>query len=439
VAFCALAASCSAGPPPRPLDHAAAVAHVRAERAPAVAPAPLAQAAERMRSSNPAIREARAAWVKATAVAGIPTPGPNPTVSLGPLLLGGADILQHATWGMEAALGWTAVLGGRLRLQDDLNRLEAEAAAVRLAAVVREEYLALRRAWVDAALTATRVARHESLAATAREAADLGRRMVEAGQAESVDARLLGLDAARFAADTIDAEERRDDALGTLAARIGVDPEGVVPPAPLAVPPPPGSVPDRATLEGKALEHHPRLALLRAEYGVAEKALRLEVARGVPDLDLGPTFEREGAENRLGLPFSIEVPLVDRNQVGIARACAAREEARVRYEAALQRILASVASAHARLLRRHERLARLQTDVEPAARGTLEAMRAALAAGAGDTLRFVEVLRAERDVALALVGARARLHEAWSDLEEAAGLPLRDVESPADADVQEVR
>ena len=62
-----------------------------------------------------------------------------------PLFVGGGDVLASGERTIDAALGWSVLLGGRRRLTDDLNAIRAEAAGVEVATVEREEYLALRR------------------------------------------------------------------------------------------------------------------------------------------------------------------------------------------------------------------------------------------------------------------------------------------------------
>jgi outer membrane protein TolC len=191
-----------------------------------------------------------------------------------------------------------------------------------------------------------------------------------------------------------------------------------------ALPALPETVPALDTLEEAALVHHPRLAALRASYLVAEKELRLEVADALPDLEMGLDYDNEDGDRTLGLPLGIEIPLFDRNQQGIVSACARRDEIRVRYRAALQRLLSEVATAHARLEARRATRAVLTAAVEPASRRTLETARRGLEAGTLDVLHYLEVLRAERAAALESLDARIAEHEAWLELEQAAGVPL---------------
>jgi cobalt-zinc-cadmium efflux system outer membrane protein len=383
----------------------------------------LAEAVRLMRERNPEIREARAAYAAARREADVKTPPPNPTIGLGPLLFGGADVLTSGTWGVTAALGWVVPLARKTRLADDVSAVRAERARAEVGAAERTEYLGLRRAFVQAALAQDRLETERGLAAEARAAAGVARDLAEAGQASSIDMRLLRLDAARAEADVATSAEESAERRHDLAAHVGIAAGGLPPPTVQALPPLPPALPGLRALEDAALEGHPRLAVLRAAYLVAEKELRLEAARAIPDLSMGLELEVEG-ENYLSLPLGIEIPVFDRNQGGIARALGARDEARARFRAAVERMLAAMATAHARVSARMHHLRRLEEHVAPEADGALAATRSALSAGGTDALRYLEVLRTARAVSLEVRDARAALYGAWSDLEGACGLPL---------------
>lgn len=422
-----LPAACTRARAPRPLDADALLGAVRAERitsAHAGRPLTLAEAAARMRRTHPDVREARADWTVADAVARTKTPYPNPTVSLGPLLLGGADVLSAATWGVELAMGWIVPIANPPRLADDMNRVRAGAAFARAAAAERSAYLDLRRAYAAAILGAEGAATRERLQEAAQAAAAAGLLMAEAGQATLVDVRLLELDAERAEADRLNAQATQEQARHEFAARVGLHPEHVGAMDAALLPPLPASVPPLRDLEDGAAAGHPTLDVLRAEYLVAEKDLRVEAAAANPNIEIGAELEREPPDTRIGLPLGIEIPIFDRNQVGIARACAERDAVRERYRAALHRLLADLATARAHLEGRRAVFAALEARVRPASERTLVAARAGLEAGSIDALRYLEAVRAERAVAVDIVDARREVYEAWSGLEVAAGMPL---------------
>ena len=109
----------------------------------------LGEATALMRRFNPRVRDARAAYETEYAFAAVKTPLPNPTIEVAPTVLSGPGVLAGKNRGVEGALGWAIVLGGKRRLTDDVNAIRADAAQIDLGGVEREEYLALRREYVD--------------------------------------------------------------------------------------------------------------------------------------------------------------------------------------------------------------------------------------------------------------------------------------------------
>jgi len=404
---------------PKPLDPDAILEQVDEERRAAAEGEvlSLAQATALMRTHAPRLKELRAAHAGARAFADTPTPLPNPVVEVAPTYTN----LVSEHYGVDAALGWAVFLTGRRRLTDERNALVADAAAVDLAAAEREEYLGLRRDYLALALAARTVAARRELEDTVATSLAIMQRLVEAAQATALDVRELELEAFGAQAAVLGAGEAETEARSALAARTGV-PARAFPG--LDLPPLPPDLAPEGEVRAAMLRGSPELARLRAEYAVAEKELRLEIARQFPSLDLGLLYEREDGANKYGIGIGIEVPLFDRNQPAIAQARARREELRVRFEAEVARRLAAIEAASARLDARRARLALLRDQAAPAAADALALARRGLQSGAGDALRFLSVLRAERAMRVELLAAEEQVYMAWSDLEEACGAPL---------------
>jgi len=425
----ALLSGCARAPsaPPRPLDPQASWQEAVATRAvPPVTgePLTLARATAALRASNPEIREARARLEAARAVAAVRTPRANPTLTLGPLFLNGADVLSAGSWGLEAALGWVVPLSRERVLLDHVNAVRASETEAEAAATERKEYLALRGELLALALEARTEAAQGELALQAREAAIAARRLADAGRLSALDVSVMSLDAARAESDAMRAREDTLAARHHLARRLGRSVDVVPLPEPAALPELPETTPDLDRILALVPAQHPDLAVLRARFLVAEKELRLECARAAPDLVVGPSYEREDGANRFGFPFAIEVPIHDRNQPAIARALAERETIRARYLAAQERILGEVHAAWALLDSRRRRAETLRGVVLAEAQAAADLARRAEEAGEADALRVLEVQRARRGAAVDAERAALDLAEAWSALERAAGVPL---------------
>ncbi|MDA1194221.1 MAG: TolC family protein [Planctomycetota bacterium] len=420
---------CVATPPARPLDPDALLATVRAARAeaetPADRPLTLAEATALMRAANPSIREARAAWHVADSIARTKTPMPNPVVSLGPLFFGQGNILQAATTGFAGGLGWTTPIADPPRLADDLNRVRAGAAFARAAAAERSAYLDLRAQYARAVLALEGEVIGAAVLEATTAALEASRRMVDAGQGTALDVQLLEVQRARVRTTTITARGASRQARYAMAAILGLDPERVQL-AGATLPTLPEVLPALESIERAATSGHPRLDELRAEYLVAERVLRQEAARANPSVDIGLTFERTQPSNELGLPLGIELPIFDRNQVGLAGALAERDAVRERYLATLSRLLGDIATAYAGVEAHMETLGAIENDVLPATERAVAFARAEIEAGTAEALHFLATVTARADVELERFEALTAVRAAWAALERAAGVPLLD-------------
>jgi len=127
------------------------------------------------------------------------------------------------------------------------------------------------------------------------------------------------------------------------------------------------------------------LLSLLSEYAAAEADLRLELARQVPDLRLGPGYEFDQGTNKWGLALALDLPVLNQNQGGIGEAVARRRAVAARFEALQTQVIAEVDTASASLRGARAELAQAGHLVE-AARDRQRRARAAFAAGASDHL-----------------------------------------------------
>jgi outer membrane protein TolC len=157
---------------------------------------------------------------------------------------------------------------------------------------------------------------------------------------------------------------------------------------------------------------------LLAEYAASEADLRLELARQVPDLRLGPGYEFDQGANKWGLALSLDLPVLNQNQGGIAEAVARRRSVAARFEALQTRVIAEVDGATASLRGARIELEAARSLVQ-GARERSRLLENALAAGAAD--RFA-VLSAQLEATTAravLIDAQEQLYLSASRLEAA--------------------
>lgn len=159
------------------------------------------------------------------------------------------------------------------------------------------------------------------------------------------------------------------------------------------------------------------LALL-AEYVASEADLRLELARQVPDLRFGPGYEFDQGTDKWGLALSLDLPLLNQNQGGIAEAVALRREAAIRFEALQTRILTELDSGMASLHGAQVELEQARLLVE-AVGERRQRVATAFDAGAADRVALLGADLERQQALSVLINAQEQWHLAAAQLERA--------------------
>jgi len=389
-------------------------------------PFTFSRAVELARVHSPALKQTRAEYETALALAKVRTPFPNPAVEVGPQYGFGPDVASTNRLQPFGSIGFTIPTGRRLKRQDELNQMQAELSRVELLVRGRELYLELRESYIRLAVSKQRITARQEIAESAEKSTTATKRLVEAGQGTGLDVGLIRLEQARLRTDALAAETTFAQVLGELSSLIGVHSKHFETIPESSLPPMKDSLPPLSELQTLLLNNHPELARVRAQYEVAERQLHLEIAKQYPDFHIGPSFQRDVGEkkNVLGLTLGIELPVFERNQQAVATAKQRREEIRVKYETAANRALAALDRAHRQYHLALERLKLLQTVVAPITRENIELARKSFEAGATDLLRLLETERGQRAVQLDALESELSVRAAWLDLEKATGLPL---------------
>ena len=169
-----------------------------------------------------------------------------------------------------------------------------------------------------------------------------------------------------------------------------------------------------------------------ADYDVAEQALRLEVAKQVPDVHIGPGYTFERGEHKIPFDLTLVLPPRDLNRANIRAAEAKRAEAAAKLDAIQAAILAAVDQSASALAGAKAGLDRAERQDLPLARRADAAAARSLAAGELDRVDQDAAAAAVRDAELAQVDAWRAAWSAAADLQDALRLP-----SPGEAAVLE--
>jgi len=379
-----------------------------------------------MLRSSPILQVARANAAAAGALAETATPIPNPTLAAGPIF---GDELPPGSSGSVVPLvefGFSVPLTGRLGYQDEVNALLAEEARTEVIAAHRQALLKLRELHVVRVLTHRRLLVQEEVVDSTRRAAEITRRLVEAGTASALDVGLMELEISAAVDVQLGLRGREVQNDAELASLIGVHARHLGQPISATELPPPAVLPTLEVTEKIMLANHPGLARLRARYAVAEKQLRLEIAKQYPDLDIGTTYEGDPGTDisYLGLTLGINLPIFNRNQQAIVVAEQEREKIRTEYGATLSLALASLESLYERRTLLAERLQLLEEYALPHAESNVNIANQSIQAGEVDILRVLEVRRSLRLLRIEVLEAEEALRRLSAEIEQLIGWPL---------------
>jgi outer membrane protein TolC len=173
------------------------------------------------------------------------------------------------------------------------------------------------------------------------------------------------------------------------------------------------------------LVHRADVRRTLVEYAAAEAALRLEVARQYPDIELAPGYSFEEGFSRYVIGATLgSVPLFHRNQGPIAVAEAQRRQVEARFTALQSQVIGEMdkavvqyRAAFAEFREATDRLITIQKERE-------EAARRAFAAGQQDRLELATVRLQSATAARSRLEALARAQAALGALEDALQYPL---------------
>lgn len=252
----------------------------------------------------------------------------------------------------------------------------------------------------------------------------LTRGQFEAGAATSSDLAL-----ARVASDNV--QLSRQDALGQinisrvqLAAAIGIPTRALDDTefdfAPLE------KLPDTLT----APEVHRAAVLNRAdvrgalaEYAASQSALQLEIAKQYPDVHLNPGYELDQTDNKWTLGLTVDLPILNQNQGGIAEAKAKRTQAAAHFLSvqanAISEIDAALAGYEA-ALRKAAIAKTLLSDLQH----QLDSLRAQAQLGEIDALALANAQATYYNGVQNRLDASVKAQQALGALEDAVQSPL---------------
>ncbi|MDZ7736920.1 MAG: TolC family protein [Gammaproteobacteria bacterium] len=256
---------------------------------------------------------------------------------------------------------------------------------------------------------------------------DLLQRREELGQIAAFELSSSRLELQRLQLELTAQEARIKTARGQLAAAIGVPPAAV---RDISINMPAiESLPVRqrvpaADIRGLALQHRYDIRQSLAAYAAQEAALRLEIEKQYPDINLSPGFVFDQSDNVWQLGAAWILPLFHRHEGEIAEAMARRSVLQERFLQLQASIIDRVYQARTDFIGKLDTyqqavaLARDATDYS-------ERIEQQLNAGYADRLQFLRALQAVSEADQAASNSRAELLHSYATLENVLQYPIQ--------------
>jgi outer membrane protein TolC len=332
-------------------------------------------------------------------------------------------------WVLDAGLVFTIPLGDRLEAQQGVADARTRSARSALRDEEWTVWCDVRRGWIDWSSAQLRAEETASILLTVDSLVGSAERLAEAGELARTEASLFAIERAQLRSRLT---RLRADAQGEheeLRALLGLAPGAPVELTPsLALAPDPDQV---AGLDELIALRNPRLAQLREEYQVAEESLRLEIAEQVPDLSLGPLYESDAGQPRIGLGGGIPIPVFHANLRAINEAAVSRELARASFEVEYESLVSRARVARLRSVAIGEQRQHMRGSLVPLVTRQLEDALQLMELGEGSSLVLLESLTRAYQARLELIETRATEALARAEVERLVGPPRSDLPEEA--------
>lgn len=330
-------------------------------------------------------------------------------------------------WVIAPGLAFSIPLSGRLGIERDLADAGLRAELRRAREAEWSIELAVRQAWIEWSAERFVVEENERLVAALERLNGVATQLAELGELPRPEATLFAVEEAqrrnrlRGQRGTMAAAEQR------LRALLGLAPD-----APVELLPELGGAVELAA--DHDLASNLTLVRLADEYAAAEEALRLEIALQTPDLWIGPQYESDGGQDRVGIFGWMTLPLWNANKLAIAEARVDRELTRAAYETEIERLHGRLAAAEALRAAFAEQHAELVDGLVPLVDQQVTDAGRLMQMGEGTSLVLLESLMRAQATKLDLIEVRAAEARAQAELDFLVGPPSEPPAGDAESD-----
>lgn len=331
----------------------------------------------------------------------------------------GIDVLKVTDsvpepWILSSSLSLTIPISGRLAVEKKRAKAKLHAELSRVAEDEWQTLHDLRHAWLEWSANHMRVKEAQRLVDSLETIVETTGKLTQSGELPRTESALFKIEQESRRAKLARLRGLVKQGEAEIRALMGISPTAPV-----------NLIASLAGNEGKkrnTLEaNNPTLVRLRNEYEVSELALLREIRKQYPDIEIGPQFEEDQGQSRLGIIGGIPLPILNSNKRGIAVARAERELARAAFETELERMEGKLAAVQARLAGVRSQRASIDSNLVPLVDQQLEDARKLLDLGEGNSLVLLESLVRAHEAKLELIEARLEESAAQNKIRQIYG------------------
>ena len=319
-------------------------------------------------------------------------------------------------WVVSPGLSFTIPLSGRLEAEKDQADATMHAELYRIAEAEWAVRTSVRLAWCDWSAAELRLQETVRLVQTLQSFVESTAHLADAGELPRTEAGLFAIERSQRRNELV--QLRRDAQTQQLRIRSLL---GLAPTAPIELIPSIAAAPGEVPSEDDLAANNLTLMRLRHEYDVAEHALRREILKQFPDLTIGPLYESDQGQSRIGLLGALPLPILNANKKGIAEADAERELARAEFETEFERLAGELAQTVQRAASLQVQRADIESDLIPLVDRQVDDARQLLQLGEGGGLVMLESLVRAQGIKLTLIDLRRDESRAATEISHLRG------------------
>ena len=378
-----------------------------------------------MSQRNRKLKQLHLEYIKLQQIAEIKTPLPNPTLEFGPSIGSRLGETEASSTQPFVGLGFTIPLGPRLARNDDLNKAKEVQAYNYIVIEHRKLFLDLREAFVHHQLSQQKLEVLSKLEKTLELSKKTTEKLIELGTATKLGLSQVKLQLNELRVLKIDYLSQFEESKAVLASLLDI-PISEVSKFKLKELKHKELEVDLKSINEIALDNNFDLAAKEMEFHISDYELKLELAKQYPDLNFGISSENEVGEKKrtVNVPFSIELPVFDRNKHSISEAYSERNNKIESYKQVLSQTLTDLEKSFNQYQYSKVKNKLITEEIIPLSKDTTSDAEKSLKFGSIDVLRYLDLVIQNKKYQLEAISIKEELWEKAFSLEESAGYPF---------------